>query len=126
VDLVQVDVVHAERAQAVVHSLAQPGRARVAHELSVGHPQTVLGRDHEVVAPLRELVAQGAAEQALGGSETVGLRRVEDVDSQLAGATDRLDCLASSNAPQSPPSCQAPNAIGVTSSPVLPRITVRM
>jgi hypothetical protein len=64
VDLEQINVVGAERAQALLHSLAQPLAARVAHHAVVGHAQSALGCDHDLVAAVLELIAQDPPTQA--------------------------------------------------------------
>src|SRR5689334_3113138 len=88
VDLVEVDVVHPQRLQALLAAAPQPGRARVAHEAAlVVDPLPALGRDHDRIASIASL---------------------------------------SSTPPQSPLSCQVPYAIGDTSKPLLPRVTVSM
>jgi len=91
VHLVQVDVVDAQRCQAGVHALAQPLRARVADQAGIGHAQGALGSEHELVPVPGELIPKRFAEQSLGRAETVGVRGVEEVDAQLAGAADRRD-----------------------------------
>ena len=92
--LVDVDVVDPERAQAVLDSGAQEGWARVANQAVVGHPQAALGRDHDLVAALVEIVAQRPAEQLLGGAEPIALGGVEEVHPELARLADRGDRLA--------------------------------
>src|SRR5271168_1362699 len=89
--LVKVDVVHAQRGQAGVDSSAQPFRTCVANKAGIGLAQTTFGGDHDFVAVAGELDAERLAEDMLGRAETVGLRRVEEVDAQIAGTTDRGD-----------------------------------
>jgi hypothetical protein len=93
VHLVDVDVIDPERTQAVLDAGAKKVGARVANQAVVGHPQAALGRDHDLVAALVQIVAQGPAEQLLGGAEPVAPGCVEEVDSQLAGLADRGDRL---------------------------------
>jgi len=57
-NLVEVDVLHAERAEALLDAGAQPCGARVAHHPVRRHAQAALGRQHDVVAATIELVAQ--------------------------------------------------------------------
>ncbi len=83
VGLVQVDVLDAQRAQAVVHAAAKPRRTGIADEPVFGHAQAALGRDHHVIAALVEILAERRAEKSLGGAEAVALRGVEQVDSEL-------------------------------------------
>ena len=93
-DLVEVDVLQAERPQALLHPMAKPGATRVAHQTLLGHAESSLGGDHELVAVLPELVAKRLPQQTLRSAEPVGLRRVEDVDAELTRPPDRGDGLA--------------------------------
>ena len=81
VDLVQVDVVGAEPAQAGVdlghdRLARQPGAVRAR-----AHPAVDLGGDHDFVAP-RE-VGQRTADDLLAGAVRVDVGGVEEVDAQV-------------------------------------------
>src|ERR1700722_17446617 len=89
--LVQVDVVHAQHGQAGVDSSAQPFRTCVANKDGISLAQPTFGCDHDFVAVADALDAERLAEDMLRRPETVGLRRVEEVGTQIAGTTDRGD-----------------------------------
>ena len=110
VHLVDVDVVDFERAQAVLDSAAKPGGTGIADETLVGHPQAALGRDHDLLAPVVEVVAQRPAEESLRGAEAVTLSGVEKVDSELASTANRGDPLVLVELPPLTP--QLPGAEG--------------
>jgi hypothetical protein len=93
VELIQVHVVDAQRLQARLDPPAKPGRARVAHEPRVAHPQPALGGDHEVLPAVVELGPERRAQKPLRDTEAVGLRRVEEVDPERVGVTDGPDRL---------------------------------
>jgi hypothetical protein len=93
VNLVEVDVIDAERLQAPVHPASQPFGAGVAGALVVV-AQPALGRDHDLVAAVVEVVAQRLAEQPLREAEPICLRRIEEVDPEIARVTDRRHHLA--------------------------------
>jgi hypothetical protein len=93
VHLIEVDVVNAERLQALVDSTAKPSGARVANEPMLGHPQAALGSDHDLVTAVVEIVTERSAEKPLRGAEAIALSGVEEVDPELACVADRRDAV---------------------------------
>src|SRR5207249_4542184 len=89
VHLVEVDVVGAERPQALVDAAADPVPARVALD-PAPRPRTqpALGRDDHLVA---RAARERLGEETLRGAEAVALRGVEDVDALVGGVADGGD-----------------------------------
>src|SRR2546426_1266364 len=89
VDLVDIDVVHAQRLEAGVDTASNPVRACVTLDAPAGGgPETALGGDHHLVSgPILQRLGQ----QALGRAETISLRGVEKVDPPFRGAADGRD-----------------------------------
>jgi hypothetical protein len=86
VDLVEVDVVGPESAQAVV-DLGHDGLARQAGSVRPrSHPVVDLGRQHEIGAV--GVLRQGAAEDLLAGTSRVDVGGVEEVDARFQRAAD--------------------------------------
>ena len=86
-DLVEVDVVHAQSAQTGVH-LGEDRLPGQAGEVgAVAHPTVHLGRHHQLVAPT--VVGQGPADDLLAGSGRVDVRGVEEVDPCLDRRADQ-------------------------------------
>ena len=91
-ELVEVDVVDSEPAQAVLAGVQDVGRAavdpadgvvrRVAHDAA-------LGREHHAVAP----AANGASHELLVGERAVHVRGVEQRHAEVEGAVDGGDRL---------------------------------
>jgi hypothetical protein len=74
VQLVQVDVVSAERPQADVDAVADPAGAGVANQAAVSWPQSALGGDDDL---LTRNPTQPGRQELLGLAEAVGLGGVE-------------------------------------------------
>ena len=91
VHLVEVDVLDAEILEALLHTAPHEARAGVTVQLAALHAQAALGGDDQLGAARAQLVGERAAEDALGHSEAVGLRGVEEVDPEVQGLADRGD-----------------------------------
>src|SRR5262249_9522930 len=94
--VVDVDVVNAETPQAGVTcpDQVEPGRTEVIR--AIAESKGRLGRNQEVVA----LALYGLAENFLGKSVRVDVRRIEDVDSRVqAEADEALGLLDSGRSP---------------------------
>ena len=87
VDLVDVDRVDAEVAQALLDAPAQEGRGGVA----LRRPDAALGGDDHAVAVAAQLRPQRRAQQLLRRPEPVGLGRVEERDAEVARPPDGGD-----------------------------------
>ena len=114
VDLVQVDPVGAEPAQAVLDFAHDPA-ARVAELVRVvAHRAVHLGREHDVVAP-----AAGSAlpDDLLGLAARVDVGGVDEVDARVERAVDDPDALVVVRLPQAP-NIIAPRQSGLTLTPV--------
>ena len=86
VDLIQVDVVHAEAAQAIVNA-GEDGLAREAAAVRRLAPGVIdLGGHHDLVAASQLL--ERAAGELLAGAVGVAVGRVEEVDAQLNGLAE--------------------------------------
>jgi hypothetical protein len=93
VDLVEIDVVGAEAAQAVV-DLVEDRLARQAGAVGAGpHAVEHLGGEHDLVAPGE--VPDRAADDLLGGAVGIGVGRVEEIDAEVDRLLDQRAALSS-------------------------------
>ena len=108
VHLVQVDVVGAERLQAFVGALTDPGGTGVALDAATGgRPQPTLGgEEHLVAAPSLD----GPRQQALGRPEPIALGGVEERHTLVGGSPDGGDGLSLVGSP--PVTAQLPRPEG--------------
>ncbi len=84
VDLVEVDVVDAEAAQAVVERGEKPAARAAPVVAPVAHRQARLGGEHDVVAA----AGDGLADHLLGLAAVVRVGGVDEVDPGLKGCID--------------------------------------
>ena len=97
VDLIEVDIVHAEPAQAVV-DLGEDRLARQAGAIGAGtHPAVDLGRDHHLVAAGE--ILDRPAEDLLAGAERIAIRGVEEIDAGFERLLDERPALLLAEAP---------------------------
>lgn len=104
---VEVDAPDTRRPQTRHDSTAEPPRARVAHQIRIGHPQTALGGDHDLVL---WVVAECLSQQLLRDAEAAALGGVEGVHAQLTALRIASIPRASSKAP--PFAAEPPGAEG--------------
>src|SRR5438094_10375482 len=88
VDLIQVDVVGAERIEALLDAAADPRRARVALHAVGGRPERALGGDDHSLA--RHAFKRGG-QQPFGCAEPVALGGTEQIDAAVRSPPDRAD-----------------------------------
>ena len=79
--LVQIDVVGAQPAQAVLHLTHQPAPRGAGHVGIITHREVGLGGEHDSVAP----AAQRLADDLLRFAVRVHVRRVDEVDASVEG-----------------------------------------
>ena len=125
--LVQVDVVDTQCGQACVHPFAQPIRTCVASETGIGLAQTAFGGDdtsssRSPTSSWRNALPRIRSDAPKPYAWAVSKKLTPNSRARRIAAT----ALASSNRPQSPPSCQVPNAIRDTSRPLRPNVVVFM
>jgi hypothetical protein len=113
VDLVEVDVVHAQAAKAVVDLGHDRSAGQAAAVGALMHLAVDLGGDHHLVAPGE--VGQRVAEDLLAGAGRVDVGGVEEVDALLERAPDEPAALLGRQRPRvsSPgglPEAHAPEA----------------
>ena len=97
VDLVEIDVVHAEPAQAVV-DLGHDRLARQAGAVRAGaHPAIDLGGDDDLVAAGE--VLDRAAEDLLAVAERIAVRGVEEIDAGFERLLDERAAFFLAQAP---------------------------
>jgi hypothetical protein len=95
VDLVEVDVVDAEAAQALVEGGDQPAPRAAPPVAVVAHRQAGLGRQHDVVTAAGE----GPADHLLGLAGAVRVGGVDEVDPRREGGVDEGGGLVLGGAP---------------------------
>ncbi len=88
VQLIQIDVVRAERAQTRLQSLPEPERAGVANEIVTLFPEPAFSSQYHAVAVVLDLIQKRLAKDRFGGAEAVRLCSVEEVDTEVEGLTD--------------------------------------
>src|SRR6266849_5630888 len=79
VQLIQIDVVRAERAQTRLQSLPEPERAGVANEIVTLFPEPAFSSQYHAVAVVLDLIQKRLAKDRFGGAEAVRLCSVEEV-----------------------------------------------
>jgi hypothetical protein len=126
VDLVEVDVVDAEVAEALVHAAAQELGARVPLDAVSDLAQPALRGEHEIVAPRPQLAAQRVAEQLLRAPKpypwAVSKKLIPSSSARRIAAV----LSRSSVEPHSPPNCHVPKQMRDTRSPLRPSVTWSM
>ena len=88
VQLIQIDVVRAERAQTRLQSLPEPERAGVANEIVTLFPEPAFSSQHHAVAVVLDLIQKRLAKDRFGGAEAVRVCSVQEVDTEVEGLTD--------------------------------------
>jgi hypothetical protein len=97
VDLIEVDIIHAEPTQAVV-DLGENRLARQPSAIGAGtHPAIDLGSDDDLVAA-REILDR-AAEDFLAVAERIAVRGVEEIDACFERLLDERPALLLGEAP---------------------------
>ncbi len=86
VDLVEIDIVHPQPRQAVVHRLHQRLARQTARIGGLLPGQESLGRDHNLVAPCE--FGQQAPDHLFRGAARIHVRRIEEVDPRLHRLAD--------------------------------------
>src|SRR5207237_5661568 len=88
VDLIQVDVVGAERIETLLDAAADPRRARVALHAVGGRSERALGGDDHSLA---WHAFKRGGQQPFGRAEPVTLGGIEEIDAALGSHPDRVD-----------------------------------
>src|SRR5205823_4415565 len=97
VDLIEVDIIHAEPTQAVV-DLGEDRFTRQPGAIGAGtHPAIDFGGDDDLVAA-REILDR-AAEDFLAVAERIAVRRVEEIDARFERLLDEGPALLLGEAP---------------------------
>ena len=117
VDLVEVDVVGAQAAQAVLDLADDPAARVAAHVRVVAHRRVDLGGQHHVVAP----AGQRLADDLLGLAGRVDVGGVDEVDPRVERAVDDPDRVVVVGVAPVAEHHRA-EAQGVTLTPVAPRV----